>query len=700
MTDMTVVGDFTILIVSLVMAAVFLCVTRKLKRHHAGPRLIAAGQIGVAISALIDASEHFAGPVRDALGLSVDQTEAIAYAGYTISLVVLVIGFVRWIPLISRLDQEVAARTEAEASLQRALERSRQFNAGLEALGRAHMDEGWNAGRLVAEASRRVSHLMGATRVSVWRLDEDGQGLTCQYLYDAEKPAADGEKAGHRIERDINPAYFDVIESGRIVCVTDAFTDPITAAFGDEYLQPIGIHAILDAPIRTGRGVRGVLSCEHVGATRNWTPEEESFVAAVAQYVAVAYLADNAETLASELKSALKEARGASAAKSAFLANMSHELRTPLNGVLGMAQALDGPDLREADREKVGTIIESGQQLLGVLNDVLDLSKIEAGRVDITPEAADPGGLISATCDLFRDAASAKGLTLRCELEALPRTAVLDPLRVRQCLSNLIANAVKFTDSGAVSVTARAEPVMPDGWRIAITIADTGPGIPDDVQSRLFQRFSQADATSARRHGGAGLGLVIARELARRMGGDISVDSAPGEGARFTFSFRADVVGQSGADQPDAVNDLAVLAGAQVLLVDDNAINRLVARSFMETAGAQVTEAQGGQEALHLFAAHRFDLVLLDAHMPVMSGKETLRRLRTLPHGATPVVALTADAMQGDEARYLAMGMDGYVAKPVDKNALLTVSARLITAARAPRKDAEDGVKPSASTAG
>ncbi|MCC5997143.1 MAG: response regulator [Oceanicaulis sp.] len=682
---MTVIGDFTILAVAIAMACLFWSVSRKMARGHYGPRLITAGLIGIAVSAFIDASEHFAGPVRDALSISIAHTEAAAYAGYTISLLLLCWSFMRWLPLVGRLDHEVAARTEAEAGLQGALERSRQFNAGLEALGRAHIDEGWDADRLVAEAARRVSALLAVSRVSVWRLDEDGQGLTCLHLHNADPSETSSTEPGHRIEREVNPAYFEAIESGRVVCVTDAFTDPITASFGEDYLQPLGVLALLDAPIRTGRGVRGVFSCEQVGATRTWTPEEESLVAAVAQYIAVAYLADSAETLAQELKSALKEARGASAAKSAFLANMSHELRTPLNGVMGMAQALDGANLRPSDREKVGTIIQSGQQLLGVLNDVLDLSKIEAGRVDITPEPADPASLISTICDLFRDGAAAKGLSLNCELEALPAHAALDPLRVRQCLSNLIANAVKFTDAGSVTVSARAEPAKPEGWRIEIAVTDTGPGIPAGVQARLFQRFSQADGSSARRFGGAGLGLVIARELARRMGGEVSVESAPGAGARFTFSFLAGAV-QSGADAPSgAVSDLQALANAQVLLVDDNAINRLVARSFMESAGAQITEAESGQEALTLFEAQRFDLVLLDAHMPVMSGAETLRRLRRTPHGRTPVVALTADAMQGDEARYRAMGMDGYVAKPVDKSVLLSVSAQLISASRETR---------------
>jgi len=676
---MVIFGDLTIMAVAIVMAGLFWLVTRRLKRLQDRARLLLIGQLGIALSASIDASKHFTVSLQEMAGISTGHIEAVVYAGYTLSILLLVYGFVRWIPMIGRLDQAVAARSEAEAELQNALERSRQFNAGMESLGRAHMVERWSAERLMAEATEKLSGLLDARRVSVWRLDEDGQGLTRLHLFDAQSGALAPEK---RIERDLNPAYFDAIMTGRTVCVEDAWSDPVTAAFGEEYLAPYGVRAMLDAPIRTGRGVRGVLCCEHVGETRAWTPEEVSLAASVAQYIAVSELADSAETLAQELKSALKDARSASAAKSAFLANMSHELRTPLNGVLGMAQALAGPHLRESDQEKVGTIIESGQQLLGVLNDVLDLSKIEAGRVDITPEPTDPGALVSATCDLFRASAAAKGLSLDCELEALPDSVRLDPVRVRQCLSNLIANAVKFTQAGSVSVSARALPAAAEGWRIEMAVADTGPGIPADVQARLFQRFSQADGSSARRHGGAGLGLVIARELARRMGGDVTIDSTHSDGARFVFTFLA--AADSGALTPDdATSDHAALYGACVLLVDDNAINRLVARSFLETTGAVVTEAESGGAALDLFAAGRFDLVLLDAHMPVMGGEETLNKLRRLPGGDAPVVALTADAMQGDEARYRAMGMDGYVAKPINKDVLLAVCARLVGSSRA-----------------
>jgi signal transduction histidine kinase/ActR/RegA family two-component response regulator len=676
---MAVIGDVTLMAVAIAMAGLFWLVTRKLRRIQDRARLFLIGQLGIALCATLDASKHFAGALYGRFGLGAGHIEAVVYSGYTLSILLLIYGFVRWIPMIGRLDREVAARSAAEAELQNALERSRQFNNGLEALGRAHMVERWSAERLMAEAAERLSRLLEARRVSVWRLDEDGQGLTCLHLFDAQNGAL---APGKRIERDLNPAYFDAIMTGRTVCVEDAWSDPVTAAFGPDYLAPLGVRAMLDAPIRTGRGVRGVLCCEHVGETRAWTPEEVSLTASLAQYIAVSELADNAETLAQELKAALKEARSASAAKSAFLANMSHELRTPLNGVLGMAQALAGPHLGYSDQEKVGTIIESGQQLLGVLNDVLDLSKIEAGRVDITPEPTDPGALVSATCDLFRASAAAKGLSLDCDLEALPASVRLDPVRVRQCLSNLIANAVKFTQAGTVCVAARALPAGAEGWRIEMAVTDTGPGIPPEVQARLFQRFSQADGSSARRHGGAGLGLVIARELARRMGGDVMIDSHYEGGARFVFSFLA--APDAGALTADCVPaDHAALYGASVLLVDDNAINRLVARAFLETTGALVTEADSGAAALDLFAAGRFDLVLLDAHMPVMGGEETLHRLRGLAGGGAPVVALTADAMQGDEARYRAMGMDGYVAKPVSKDVLLGVCARLVSNARA-----------------
>ena len=263
-----------------------------------------------------------------------------------------------------------------------------------------------------------------------------------------------------------------------------------------------------------------------------------------------------------------------------------------------------------------------------------------------------------------------------------------DPVRLRQVVGNLVANAVKFTDSGGVQVEARAYEEVGAGWRLEIAVSDTGCGISGPDQARLFHRFSQGDASAARKHGGAGLGLVIARELAQAMGGDVALSSTPGKGSCFTVSVRA---GEADPDLPGAQSETAgVLAGARVLLVDDNEINRLVARCFLEPAGATITEAESGMAAIEAFTRAPFDLVLLDVHMPGLGGVETLDRLRALPGGSAPAIALTADALSGDAARYKAAGMDAYVAKPVDRETLIAACAAQLAARGGDRGGRED----------
>ncbi len=669
---MNVIGDLAILAAGLFMAVTFWATSRDMGRAHEGTRLISVGLYLIAASAALDASELI-GPLGVLPWLGTDFTEGLAYAGYSAAAIMLVFGFTRWLPLLKRLDAEVAGRARAEAELNRALDRERLFNAGLESLGQDHIQNGWTQTELIEAAVQRIADLMGVTRVSVWVRAPDGASLRCVTLFDRARGVFE---SGAVIERAENPAYFEAIERGATVCVGDAPADPVTRDFGPAYLTPLNIGAMLDAPIRAGDGVRGVVCCEHVGGRRVWTPEEVSLATSVAQYMAVTFLTE-------ELKNALDAAESASASKTAFLANMSHELRTPLNGMLGMAEMMAQDAANPAQAEAATTMIGSGRQLLAVLNDVLDLSKIEAGQLEIRPEATDVAAIIRESCALFRPAARKKGLNFAIDIRALTAPVQMDPVRLRQILFNLIANAVKFTDAGSITVTARpfAAPGAPD--RISISVADTGCGISEDGQARLFRRFSQADDSDARRLGGAGLGLVIARELAQRMGGDIHLESRLGEGSCFTLSVTALPAEAARGDAVEHADD-DVLNGARILLVDDNEINRMVARCFIEPSGAEVTEVASGADALTAFESQEFDLVLLDAHMPHMDGIQTLSRLRALPGGPEiPVVAITADALASDEAKYLAAGMDAYVPKPVDKDRLIRTCVALLREGRA-----------------
>jgi PAS domain S-box-containing protein len=393
---------------------------------------------------------------------------------------------------------------------------------------------------------------------------------------------------------------------------------------------------------------------------------------------------------------AKRQAEAATVAKSAFLASMSHEIRTPLNGVLGMAQVLRADTLTDDQRDKVNVIFDSGQTLMALLNDVLDISKIEAGKLEIARVDGELDQTIERVRQLFETRSAERGLAVTLEVaDNLPARMFYDPVRVRQCVGNLVSNAIKFTDRGRVAIRIAAEPRITGDWMVKISVSDTGIGMNDETVSRLFTTFTQADASISRRFGGTGLGLAITRQLARLMGGDVWAESRPGEGSTFHFTFIADScidepcdedVAHSDAPQPPREEPVIVTAtakattNAKILLVDDNPVNRQVVKLFMASFRASFVEASNGQEALDKLAMERFDIVLLDVHMPVMDGKETIKRIRasTETWRNVPVIALTADAMSGDRERYLAMGMDDYVSKPIDSRELAQKVVALI----------------------
>lgn len=393
--------------------------------------------------------------------------------------------------------------------------------------------------------------------------------------------------------------------------------------------------------------------------------------------------------LAHDLASAVQKAEHATQLKSEFLANMSHELRTPLNGILGMAQVLTGGDLSSAQAEQVSIILESGQSLLAILNDILDLSKIEAGRMEMSFVEADIRHKLARVCKLYQPIAEDKGIKLRLVVDpSVPSLLMLDTVRVRQCVGNLISNAVKFADKGDILVVVTAEARSNDTTRITIHVSDNGCGIPQDKVAQIFESFVQADGSTTRKYGGSGLGLPISRKLARMMGGDITVASEPGKGSIFTLTLDSQIVRQEKpaafppSVTPSALNDSRTVAthpvsrtATRVLVVDDNAINRRVARSFLEQNDYDVHEACDGLQALDRLGARRFDLVLMDINMPELDGQRALDRLRAEdgPNVDVPVIALTADSMRGDREKYIARGFNGYVSKPIDQRSILTV---------------------------
>jgi signal transduction histidine kinase/ActR/RegA family two-component response regulator len=390
------------------------------------------------------------------------------------------------------------------------------------------------------------------------------------------------------------------------------------------------------------------------------------------------------KALEGELRAAKELAEAHSTAKSQFLANISHEIRTPLNGVLGMAQALDAEELSPPQKEKVGVILDSGKSLMALLNDVLDLTKIEAGKMEVSAAPGDFLHTMKRTRQLFQSTAEEKGLDLLVRYDSnFPQRLSYDPTRVRQCVSNLVSNAIKFTAKGRVEISLSSRRLDTGDHMVVVEVSDTGIGMAEEAVGKLFSVFTQADGATTRKFGGSGLGLAISRQLARMMGGDITVTSEAGKGSTFTFTFRAQ---EAAAATPSTGLSLSraaeparrSLRGLRVLLTDDNAINRQVIKLFLAPQGCDIVEATNGKEALDLLAQHTFDIVLLDVHMPVMDGRETIQRMRAEPRWTSlPVIALTADAMSGDRERYIALGMTDYVSKPVDQRELIAKMNRV-----------------------
>ncbi|MET1058466.1 MAG: ATP-binding protein [Nocardioides sp.] len=382
------------------------------------------------------------------------------------------------------------------------------------------------------------------------------------------------------------------------------------------------------------------------------------------------------ELVATQLAAARDAAMEASRLKSEFLATMSHEIRTPLNGVIGLNELLQRTGLTDDQRRLAEGVQGAGRTLLGVINDILDFSKIEAGELELEEVDFEVRRILDQTAAMLAESAGERGIGLSVSVDdEVPDRLVGDPTRLGQVLSNLIANAIKFTSAGEVKVRAHVAGEDPDGVLLGVEVVDTGIGIRQDQMDRLFEPFRQADASTTRTHGGTGLGLAISRQLVTAIGGDIGARSTPGEGSTFWFTARLSR-SRPGVRrlEPTEPRRSDGIRHGHVLLVEDNEVNQLVALGFLESLGYTADVAANGEEAVARAADATYDAILMDLQMPVLDGVAATRQIRAAEGGrSVPIIAMTASAFEGEREKCLAAGMDDFLTKPVDSTRLASV---------------------------
>ncbi len=441
----------------------------------------------------------------------------------------------------------------------------------------------------------------------------------------------------------------------------------------------VPIEQYLSAPAMYEEQLMGQIALANPG--REYTEEDLRVVMALADLFAIGVQRRQAEDA---LVAAKDAAEAASKAKGEFLANVSHEIRTPLNGIFGMLQLMQATSLDQEQADYLTTAMTSGQNLLRVINDVLDFSKIEAGKIELQEERFSLRKLVASVHAIFSTQAAEKGLSFTWNVDSdAEDTLVGDAGRIRQILFNLVGNAIKFTNEGEIVIEADTLPEV--GGRnyanLFFSVADTGIGIPEDKLELIFRAFEQVDGSYSRKYPGTGLGLGIVRRFVELMHGQIKVKSTEGMGSTFSFTVKVGVVDEQDGASSASLEAQPDMPRLQILLAEDDRVNRITAQRLLEKLGHSVVWVQNGREALAQMEKQDFDCVFMDIQMPQMDGLEAVSIIRASKDPATarkPVIALTAHAMKGDKEQFLAAGMDDYVSKPVNKDDLEAVLRRVL----------------------